>query len=93
MVHACGPKRRTEPYKRRQQHIARAKPEQQRKRQGTHRTEPGGYMTYATAGTDISMRQKSTARHHQTQTENLQGIVMRKKQQSRAARNEQQIQF
>lgn len=50
-------------------------------------------MTYTTASADISMRQKSTARHHQPQAENLQGILMREKQQSRAARNEQQIQF
>lgn len=50
-------------------------------------------MTYATACADISMRQKSAARHHQAQTENPHSILMRKKQQSRAASNEQQIQF
>lgn len=50
-------------------------------------------MTYATACADISMRQKSAARHHQSQAENPQGILMREKQQSRAASNEQQIQL
>lgn len=49
-------------------------------------------MPYATACADISMRQKSAARHHQPQTENLQGILMREKQQNRAARNEQHVQ-
>lgn len=50
-------------------------------------------MTYTTACANISMRQKSAARHHQPQAENPQGIPMREEQQSRAARNEQQIQF
>ncbi len=50
-------------------------------------------MTYATACADIGVRQKSAARHHQPQAENLQAILMPEKQQSRAARNEQQIQF
>jgi|GEM_PF-2716173 len=50
-------------------------------------------MTYAAACADISVRQKSAARHHQSQTENPQGILMREKQQSRATRNEQQIQL
>jgi len=50
-------------------------------------------MSYATARADISMCQKSAARHHQPQAENPQGILMREKQQNRAARNEQQVQL